>query len=56
MFIGTLPELEMSLYTICHVMRKTKCDISLGGKKIVIRTYPFFYRGKRLIGSAYPEF
>lgn len=56
MFIGTLPELEMSLYTVCHVMRKQKCDISLGGKKITIRTYPFFYRGNRLIGSAYPEF
>ncbi|XP_055300541.1 endoribonuclease CG2145-like [Sitodiplosis mosellana] len=56
MFIGTLPELEMSLYTVCHVMRKSKCDISLSGKKITIRTYPFFYRGNRLIGSAYPEF
>lgn len=56
MFIGTLPELEMALYTVCLEMRKTKCDISLGGKKITIRAYPFFYRGKRLIGSAYPEF
>ncbi|XP_031621481.1 poly(U)-specific endoribonuclease homolog [Contarinia nasturtii] len=56
MFIGTLPELEMALYTVCHEAKKIRCEISLGGKKIVIRVYPFFYRGKRLIGSAFPQF
>lgn len=56
MFIGTLPEFEMALYTVCFTMRKTKCDVSLAGKSLSIRSYPFFYNGNRLIGSAYPEF
>lgn len=56
MFIGTLPELEMALYTVCLEMRKTNCNVSLGGKRFSIKVYPFFYRGKRVIGSAYPEF
>lgn len=56
MFIGTSPELEMALYTVCFMLRVDKdCPISLGGKTANIRTYPFRYRGKMLIGSAYPE-
>jgi len=56
MFIGTLPELEMALYTVCFQIKPNKeCPVSLGGNKFIIRTHTFKYRGKRLIGSAFPE-
>lgn len=55
MFVGTPPELEMAAYTVCLHMRKMKCDVSMGGKKFVLRAYPYLYRGKRMIGSAFPE-
>lgn len=56
MFIGTSPELEIALYTICFQVRPDKeCPISLGGNKMLIRTHTFRYRGKNLIGSAFPE-
>lgn len=55
MFVGTLPELDIALYTVCFEVNKSECHVSLEGKKFVIRTYPFKYRGKRLIGSAFPE-
>ncbi|XP_015608347.1 poly(U)-specific endoribonuclease homolog [Cephus cinctus] len=56
MFIGTSPELEMALYTVCFFARPDKpCPVSLGGTKFNIMTYKFRYRGKDLIGSAYPD-
>ncbi|KAL7294733.1 hypothetical protein TKK_0012025 [Trichogramma kaykai] len=55
-FIGTSPELEMALYTVCFLTRPdTKCPVSLGGTKFNIITHKFKYRGRDLIGSAYPE-
>lgn len=56
MFIGTLPELDMALYTICFQVKANRgCPVSLAGNKLTIRTHTFKYRGKRLIGSAFPE-
>ncbi|XP_050449513.1 endoribonuclease CG2145-like [Cataglyphis hispanica] len=56
MFIGTSPELEMSLYTVCFYARPDRsCPVSLGGTKFNIITHKFRYRGKDLIGTAYPE-
>lgn len=54
MFIGTLPELDMALYTICFGMDRRYCQISLDGHKLSIRAFPFYYGGKRLIGATYP--
>lgn len=56
MFIGTLPELEMAIYTVCFEMRKMTCNVSMGRKTFSIKAFPFNYHGKRVIGSAYPEF
>ncbi|XP_066599459.1 endoribonuclease CG2145-like [Prorops nasuta] len=57
MFVGTSPELEMALYTVCFLTRPEQaCPVSLGGNKFNIITHKFRYRGKDLIGSAYPEF
>ncbi|XP_058809660.1 endoribonuclease CG2145-like [Phymastichus coffea] len=56
LFVGTSPELEMALYTVCFYARPdTHCPVSLAGQKFNIMTHPFRYRGKNLIGSAYPE-
>ncbi|XP_036140344.1 poly(U)-specific endoribonuclease homolog isoform X2 [Monomorium pharaonis] len=56
-FVGTLPELEMSLYTICFYTRPNDlCPISLGGSKFNIFTHSFRYYGKDLIDLALPIF
>ncbi|XP_011871952.1 PREDICTED: poly(U)-specific endoribonuclease homolog [Vollenhovia emeryi] len=55
-FIGTSPELEMALYTVCFYARPDgNCPVSLGGTKFNIITHKFRYRGKDLIGTAYPD-
>ncbi|XP_065334786.1 endoribonuclease CG2145-like isoform X2 [Cloeon dipterum] len=56
MFIGTSPELEMALYTVCFLTRPdNKCPVRLGGEPFFIKTHSFTYRGNKYIGSAYPE-
>ncbi|VEN58144.1 unnamed protein product [Callosobruchus maculatus] len=56
MFIGTSPELEMALYTTCFVLRADKiCPLKMNGNRFIIRTYTYRYRGKNMIGSAFPE-
>lgn len=55
-FVGTSPELEMALYTVCFFARPdAKCPVSLGGTKFDIQTHKFRYRGRDLIGSAFPD-
>ncbi|CRK90130.1 CLUMA_CG003847, isoform A [Clunio marinus] len=55
-FIGTSPELELAIYTVCFELRADKdCRLSYGGKDFNIVTHSYRYRGKNLIGSAYPE-
>ncbi|XP_017892092.1 poly(U)-specific endoribonuclease homolog [Ceratina calcarata] len=56
-FIGTLPELEMSLYTICfHARPNNVCPVSLGGTKFTIYTHSFTYFGKEVIDLGLPMF
>lgn len=56
MFIGTSPELEMALYSACFILRPDKiCPLKMNGNKFIIRTYTYRYRGKSMIGSAFPE-
>jgi len=55
-FIGSSPEFELALYTLCFKVRPDlSCPISLGGTKFKITTFSWRYRGKYLIGSAFPE-
>ncbi|XP_015428900.1 PREDICTED: poly(U)-specific endoribonuclease homolog [Dufourea novaeangliae] len=55
-FVGTSPELEMALYTVCFYARPDgNCPVSLGGTKFNIVTYKFRYRGNDLVGTAYPD-
>lgn len=56
LFIGTSPELELAIYTVCFTLRAgQECRLAYGGKDFNIVTHSFKYRGKDLIGSAYPE-
>lgn len=55
MFVGTSPELEMALYTVCFFVRVSKyCNVSLGGTKFDIVKHKMNYHGMEHIGSAYP--
>lgn len=54
MFIGTLPEFDLAIYTVCFVMNRNKCPVSFGGKKVKVQTFPLQYDGKRMVGAAYP--
>ncbi|KAJ8736209.1 hypothetical protein PYW08_006865 [Mythimna loreyi] len=55
-FIGTSPELEMALYTLCFVTRADNdCKLKLANKDVSITAYTFRYRSKNLIGSAFPQ-
>nr|CAD7429261.1 unnamed protein product [Timema monikensis] len=56
MFVGTSPELEMALYTVCFLTRPNeRCRLRMANKVFHIKTFTFNYRGKSLIGSAFPE-
>ena len=55
-FLGTSPELEMALYTLCYVTRvDNDCKLKLANKDVSIVSYNFRYRSKNMIGSAYPQ-
>jgi len=54
MFIGTSPELEMAVYTICFFAKpNSDCSVMMDGKTFNIKTFDI--HGKKIIGSAYPE-
>ncbi|KAG0725672.1 Poly(U)-specific endoribonuclease [Chionoecetes opilio] len=55
-FVGTTPELEMALYTLCFLAKpNARCPVQLAGKKFTIQTWKQSYQGKTLVGSAYPD-
>ncbi|XP_045596807.1 endoribonuclease CG2145 isoform X2 [Procambarus clarkii] len=55
-FIGTTPELEIALYTLCFLAKPdSKCPVQLAGNKFNIQTWTFTSGGKTVIGSAYPD-
>lgn len=55
-FVGTSPELEMALYTVCFFVRPNgACPVSVGGTPFTIYTSKISYFGKEIMFSAYPE-
>jgi len=55
-FVGTSPELEMALYTVCFMTRPdAKCHVRLGGADVYIQTWTYSQSGDVLVGSAYPD-
>ena len=56
MYVGTSPELEMALDTICFLTRPNGvCAISLNNVPVYITTYTLEQGGKTYIGTAYPD-
>ncbi|XP_039605827.1 poly(U)-specific endoribonuclease-A [Polypterus senegalus] len=58
-FIGSSPEFDFAVYSLCYIARPGKmCHLSLGGKAQSIQTYTwtnsFYGDGKKFIASAYP--
>ncbi|XP_034940321.1 poly(U)-specific endoribonuclease homolog [Chelonus insularis] len=55
-FVGTSPELEMALYTICFYTRPNyQCPIKLANNEFMIIANRVNYFGKDILVSAYPE-
>ncbi|SPP84280.1 poly(U)-specific endoribonuclease homolog [Drosophila guanche] len=56
-FVGTSPELEMSLYTACFLAtpEEEPCHIQLGHARVSIVSHSWSWKGKRLIATAYPD-
>ncbi|XP_022192297.1 poly(U)-specific endoribonuclease homolog isoform X2 [Nilaparvata lugens] len=54
-FIGTSPEFEMALYSMCFILRNNKkCKFHLNGSKLFVRTYSICNKdNKRVVGSVY---
>lgn len=56
MFVGTSPEFELALYTICYFARPGKtCNVKLNSRDVRIKTHFFTRNGKRYIASAFPN-
>nr|XP_032656833.1 poly(U)-specific endoribonuclease-D-like [Chelonoidis abingdonii] len=59
-FIGSSPEFELAVYTLCYKTRPNKlCTLSLGGKSAQIQTYSWanseYGAGKQYLASSYPN-
>lgn len=55
MFIGTTPELEIALYTLCFFTRPNKrCNVSFTKVKFSIQTYVLQNNETRYVASAFP--
>ncbi|KAB0402630.1 hypothetical protein E2I00_000840 [Balaenoptera physalus] len=57
-FIGSSPEFEFALYSLCFIARPGKvCQLSLGGHPLAIQTYTWdkstYGNGKKYIATAY---
>ncbi|XP_064162111.1 uridylate-specific endoribonuclease A [Anguilla rostrata] len=57
--IGSSPEFDFALYSLCYIARPGKqCHLSLGGKTLVIQTYTwdnsYYGDGKKFIASGFP--
>lgn len=56
MFIGTSPEFEIALYTLCFFARPNKsCKVLLSNEKLTIQTWVQNSNNEELIGSSFPK-
>ncbi|NXN21473.1 ENDUC protein, partial [Nycticryphes semicollaris] len=58
-FLGSSPEFDLALYTLCFKTRPDRqCHVSLGGKEATIQTYSwansFYGDNQRFVASSYP--
>ncbi|GMR30123.1 hypothetical protein PMAYCL1PPCAC_00318 [Pristionchus mayeri] len=57
MMIGTSPEFDMSLYTLCFLSRRGRdtCDVEVNGCPLSITSYDLVQNRKVFIGSIFPS-
>ncbi|XP_071887985.1 uridylate-specific endoribonuclease C-like [Anas platyrhynchos] len=58
-FMGSSPEFDLALYTLCYKARPDQeCHVTLGGKAATIQTYSWtsssYGNGQRFVASSYP--
>ncbi|XP_073469836.1 uridylate-specific endoribonuclease D-like isoform X2 [Aquarana catesbeiana] len=58
-FMGSSPEFDIAMYTLCYVTRPNKrCIVRFNGHSVPIQTYTwtnsFYGNGKRYVASSYP--
>jgi len=54
-FIGTSPEFEMALYSMCFFSGKEESHVAVGPFKVIIKAFTIKQNGGPFIGSAFPE-
>ncbi|XP_053564181.1 uridylate-specific endoribonuclease D [Bombina bombina] len=59
-FIGSSPEFDVAIYTLCYITRRDKgCPVRLGSISLQIQTHSwtnsFYGNGKRYLASSYPK-
>lgn len=55
MFIGTSPEFEVALYTLCFLAGQEENVVSLGDYQVKIKVYRIRSKYGDKVGSAFPE-
>jgi len=56
MLVGTSPEMELALFTLCFYARPNQdCRVTLGGENLVVKTHTYRSSGKIMPGSAYVD-
>nr|A8E624.1 RecName: Full=Uridylate-specific endoribonuclease C; AltName: Full=Placental protein 11 homolog; AltName: Full=Protein endoU-C; AltName: Full=XendoU-C; Flags: Precursor [Xenopus laevis]AAI53812.1 Unknown (protein for MGC:181775) [Xenopus laevis] len=58
-FVGSSPEFDIAMYTLCYVTRPDSlCSVKMGGSIFKIQTYTWanstYGNGKRFVASSYP--
>eukprot|EP00079_Xenopus_tropicalis_P021792 XP_012813299.1 PREDICTED: poly(U)-specific endoribonuclease-D isoform X2 [Xenopus tropicalis] len=59
-FVGSSPEFDIAMYTLCYVTRPDSlCTVQMGGSTFQIQTYTWanstYGNGKRYVASSYPN-
>jgi poly(U)-specific endoribonuclease len=55
LFIGTSPEFELALYTLCFVAGREANHVVIDRYRLNIRCHPYRTRDGVMIGSSFPE-
>ncbi|KAG1667942.1 Poly(U)-specific endoribonuclease [Nymphon striatum] len=56
MILGSSPELEMSLYSLCFYARpNANCNIPIDGLNLVVQSFVLRNRGRELVATAFPK-
>jgi len=54
-FVGTSPEFEIALYSLCFFSGEQATPVQLGPHKVLVKAFKIDQRGGPFIGSSFPE-